>query len=82
MTPKGVEGAKCCTGWVSLPGETLILQVEGLVLQQGLGHLGGQLGCKLREVILRSDSTRGVVHFDFQVGQWIQNWRIGHWDFV
>lgn len=82
VTPERVEGAKCSTGWVSLPCQTLILQVECLILQQGLGHLRGQLWCKFREVILGGDSTWGVVHFDFQVRQWIQNGRVSHWDFV
>ena len=82
MTPERVEGAKCGTGWVRLPCQTLALQVEGLVLQQGLSHLRGQLRCKLREVILGGDSPWGVVHFDFQVGQWVQNRRVGHGNFV
>lgn len=49
----------------------------------GEHHLRRQFRCEVSsEIILRCDQSRGVVHFDLQVGKRIQERRVGHWNFV
>jgi len=46
-------------------------------------YLGRQFGCEVSsQVVLRCDQAGGVVHFDLQVGERVQERGVGHWDFI
>lgn len=65
-----------------MPSKALVFHVQGLILQQRLCNLRGQLGGEVRQVILGSDCARSVINLDFQIRQRVQDRRIGHWDFI
>lgn len=55
---------------------------HGVPIQQAVGQLGGQLRGEVRQVLGGGDQTRGVVDLDLQVGQGVQEGRVGHGDLV
>lgn len=87
MPPLGAEGAQGGAGRV--PGAEqrlgLVAPPHGAVaaIQEAVRQLGRQLGGELPgQVVLWGHQARRVVHFNLQVGQRVQQRRIGHGDFV
>lgn len=87
LPPLRTEGAQSGAG--GIPGAQQCLRLHApahravAVVQQAVGKLWGQLGGQLpSQVVLRGHQTRGVVHLNLQVGQWIQQGGVGHGDFV
>ncbi len=82
MAPEGVEGAE--GGARGVPGahQRLRAAADGVAVDQRMRQFGREFGRDVGQVVLRRHQTGRVVHLDLQVGQRVQQGRVGHGDLI
>lgn len=62
--------------------QSLRASTHGVVVDQIVREFGRELGRDVGEVLLGRHHAGRVVHFDLEVGQRVEQWRVGHGDFI